>query len=69
MRPFFGLDDFVGLGKIANLGNVTAADTKTVVFSKTETTTSHRLVVAKNATTTCSGEKERLEAALVRVET
>lgn len=69
MRPFFGLDDFAGFGKIANLESVTTGDTKMMVVSKTETTTSHRLVVAKNATTTCSGEKELLEAALVRVET
>ena len=52
MRPFLWLDDFAGFSKIANLGSVTAADTKTVVVFKTETTTSHRLVVAKNATTT-----------------
>ena len=63
------LDDFAGLSKIVNLENITIATTKTAVVSKTETTTSHRLVVAKNATTTCSGEKARLEAALVRVET
>lgn len=69
MRPFLWLDDFAGFSKIANLENTTSDDAKTLVVSKTETTTSHRLVVAKNATTTCSGEKERLEAALVRVET
>ena len=51
MRPFFGLDDFAGLGKITNLESVTTGDTKMMVVSKTETTTSHRLVVA-NATTT-----------------
>lgn len=52
MRPFFGLDDFAGFGKITNLESVTTGDTKMMVVSKTETTTSHRLVVAKNATTT-----------------
>ena len=52
MRPFFGLDDFAGFGKITNLESVTTGDTKMMVVSKTETTTSHRLVVAKNAITT-----------------
>ena len=41
------LDDFAGLSKIVNLENITIATTKTAVVSKTETTTSHRLVVAK----------------------
>ena len=52
MRPFFGLDDFAGLGKNTNLESVTTGDTKMMVVFKTETSTSHRLVVAKNATTT-----------------
>ncbi len=47
------LDDFAGLSKIVNLENITIATTKTAVVSKTETTTSHRLVVAK-----CNNHKQ-----------
>lgn len=47
MRPFYGLDDFAGLSKIVNLESVTTGDTKMMIVFKTETTTSHRMVVAK----------------------
>ena len=46
------LDDFPEVRKIVDLESVNTADTKIMVVSKMETATSHRLVVAKNATTT-----------------